>query len=117
MYRYIYEEDDLIFYVWELQLQESAQRKGLGRHLMILAELSCRKYGFEKVCLTVFKDNVTAVSFYKNKMRYVRDQTDPNDPLAEDEIGYEILCKTWPKVVRAQPENKEEVKNIEEKKD
>lgn len=42
-YRFIVEEDIPVAYVYELQLETCAQRKGLGKFLMQLIELIARK--------------------------------------------------------------------------
>ena len=42
-YRFVLEEDFPVVYVYELQLESTAQKKGLGKFLMQLIELVARK--------------------------------------------------------------------------
>ncbi len=44
-----------------------------------VAELIARAYRLDKIILTVFKANANALNFYKNKLKYAADETDPND--------------------------------------
>ncbi len=44
-----------------------------------VAELIARAYRLDKIILTVFKANANALNFYKNKLKYAVDETDPND--------------------------------------
>ncbi|KAJ3077577.1 ndufv1NADH dehydrogenase flavoprotein subunit 1 [Quaeritorhiza haematococci] len=63
------DDDDVqvaVVYCYELQMENRAQRKGLGRHLMHLMESLGRKWGMQKGMLTVFKENTAAMSFYKS---------------------------------------------------
>jgi ribosomal protein S18 acetylase RimI-like enzyme len=46
-FRFVAEGDAEVLYLYELQLDGSAQRKGLGRHLMQLLELMARKQGMQ----------------------------------------------------------------------
>ena len=84
-----------VLYVYELQLEERAQRRGLGRHLMMCAELAARKLGMQAVALTVFKANAAALAFY-TKMKYVVDADSPSAcgvPDAEHEILSKVVNK------------------------
>ncbi|XP_006647980.1 N-alpha-acetyltransferase 40 [Oryza brachyantha] len=95
-YRFVLEEDVPVLYVYELQLEPSAQGKGLGKFLMELIELIAYKSQMGAVMLTVQKANDLAMAFYK-KLRYVISSTSPSqvDPLIGLEKNYEILCKTF----------------------
>jgi ribosomal protein S18 acetylase RimI-like enzyme len=73
MVRFTLEEGRAAVYVYELQVEPSAQRLGLGRHLMQLVELIGFKWRFDLVMLTVLKINTTAMSFYTRKMKFVVD--------------------------------------------
>ncbi|GLJ54725.1 hypothetical protein SUGI_1175530 [Cryptomeria japonica] len=96
-YRFIVEEEIPVLYVYELQLEECVQRRGLGKFLMQLIELIARKNNMKAVMLTVQKRNTSAISFYTNKLRYVISSISPSrvDPLIGAEKSYEILCKTF----------------------
>uniref|UniRef100_A0A0E0DR11 N-alpha-acetyltransferase 40 n=1 Tax=Oryza meridionalis TaxID=40149 RepID=A0A0E0DR11_9ORYZ len=95
-YRFVLEEDVPVVYVYELQMESSAQGKGLGKFLMELVELIAFKSQMGAVMLTVQKANNLAMAFYK-KLRYVISSTSPSrvDPLIGLEKNYEILCKAF----------------------
>jgi N-alpha-acetyltransferase 40 len=78
-------------YIFELQIAAKYQRSGLGRHLMLIAELIARKGGFHKMMLTVLKLNVKAIDFYRQKLKYEIDASSPSN-YGEDS-SYEILSK------------------------
>lgn len=80
-----------ISYVWELQLEESLQRQGLGRFLMSLVELAAWKCQLRRVVLTVFRDNQPARRFYTQTLNYTLDDTDPE--LYGHDEEYQILAK------------------------
>jgi GNAT superfamily N-acetyltransferase len=80
-------EDLPVCYVYEIQVGEPG--KGKGRLLMELLE----KYLLEnteitRIMLTVLKQNSKAASFYKKKLGYSLDESNP-----EDDAPYEILSK------------------------
>uniref|UniRef100_A0A0D9VLM2 N-alpha-acetyltransferase 40 n=1 Tax=Leersia perrieri TaxID=77586 RepID=A0A0D9VLM2_9ORYZ len=95
-YRFVLEEDVPVVYVYELQVEPSAQGKGLGKFLMELIELIACKSQMGAVMLTVQKANNLAMAFYM-KLRYVISSTSPSrvDPLIGLEKNYKILCKTF----------------------
>ncbi|KAK1302658.1 hypothetical protein QJS10_CPB12g01605 [Acorus calamus] len=95
-YRFIVEEDIPVLYVYELQLEYHVRRRGLGKRLMQLIELIARKNRMGAVMLTVQKANVSAMNFYRIKLRYVISSISPSrvDPLRGLDKNYEILCKT-----------------------
>ncbi|CAM9282934.1 unnamed protein product [Choristocarpus tenellus] len=84
-------EDDVL-YVYELQLDPWAKRRGLGRRMMQTLELLANCRGMSKLMLTVLKLNKTAMSFYRHKMGY---NVDPDSPSlwGQDDEPYEILSK------------------------
>ncbi|CAE7379280.1 NAA40 [Symbiodinium microadriaticum] len=53
---------DPCLYVWDVQLEEGVQRKGLGKHLMMILELIARREKMEQLCVPVQlnDDNSTA---------------------------------------------------------
>ena len=63
-YRFVIEEDVAVMYVYELQLDAAAHRKGLGKYLMMLCEALAKKANVSGVMLTVQKANEGAVKFY-----------------------------------------------------
>ncbi|KAL6635203.1 hypothetical protein ACP70R_027874 [Stipagrostis hirtigluma subsp. patula] len=95
-YRFVVEEDVPVVYVYELQMEPSAQGKGLGKFIMQLVEHIACKNKMGAVMLTVQKANTLAMAFY-TKLRYVISSTSPSrvDPQIGREKSYEILCKTF----------------------
>lgn len=99
---YRYEEDDEddptvpVSYLYELQIQSTHQKAGLGKRLMTLVELLALKSKMHKVMLTVFKTNAKAMSFYLNKMKYKVDECSPSNFEGEENenCDYEILSKS-----------------------
>ena len=84
-----------VLYVYELQIAESVQKKGLGKRFMQLLELIGVKQGMQWVMLTVFKGNNGAGSFYE-RLKYEIDEIDPS--LSEEgamdvPAPYSILSK------------------------
>ncbi|PUZ77864.1 hypothetical protein GQ55_1G406800 [Panicum hallii var. hallii] len=95
-YRFVLEEELPVVYVYELQMEPSAQGKGLGKFMMQLVEQIACKNQMGAVMLTVQKANTQAMAFY-TKLRYVISSTSPSqvDPQIGLEKSYEILCKTF----------------------
>ncbi|KAL4196063.1 hypothetical protein AMTRI_Chr04g244160 [Amborella trichopoda] len=105
-YRFVVEEEMPVLYVFELQLEPSIQGRSLGKFLMQLIELIARKNQMGAVMLTVQKSNLSAMNFYRNKMRFSISSTSPSsvDPLMGAEKSYEILCKTFDEEAKAKLE-------------
>lgn len=80
-----------VLYVYELQVDKSARRCGLGRRIMSILELVARKAQMKKSMLTVFKHNEAAITFYTLKMKYKVDEISPS--LHGEDTDYEILSK------------------------
>jgi len=95
--RFVFEENVEVLYVYELQIAEMAQRKGVGKFMMQICELVGRKNNMKGVMLTSFKNNPSANAFYLEKLKYVIDPISPSyvNPLAKDEYSYEIISKIW----------------------
>ena len=91
-FRYEMDHEDEVLYVYEIQLEESARRKGLGKFMMMVLELLSHKADMRKIMLTCFRHNLAARNFFKRAMKYERDEA-----LYEDDVrgqaDYEILCK------------------------
>ena len=80
-----------VFYVYELQVEPSYRKAGIGRHLMAQAETMAAAGEMDKTVLTVFLSNSGAMEFYK-RLGYCEDESSPrqNGDTAAD---YEILSK------------------------
>lgn len=93
-FRFEYDDDEqpteAVLYVYEIQVVESFQRKGLGKKLMGLAEQIATAAKMTKVLLTVFKKNEAAMHFYKD-LNYSIDQSSPSN--YNEPADYEILSK------------------------
>jgi len=89
-------DQEVVLYVYEVQVSERLKRGGLGRRLMSIMELiAMKRDGVNKVMLTVFKENQIALNFYTKKMKYVIDDSSPSnfDQDAENIVDYQILSK------------------------
>merc|ERR1712018_121207 len=91
-FRYDMDYDDEVLYVYEIQLEECARRKGLGKFMMMLLELLAHKADMRKIMLTCFKHNPLAHKFFKGNLKYERDETNLEDDVYE-QADYEILSK------------------------
>ncbi|KAK7058905.1 hypothetical protein VNI00_001529 [Paramarasmius palmivorus] len=97
MFRFEYEDGFDLLYCYELQIQETYQKRGLGRFLMELLIAVGEKWRMHKVMLTVIKANKSAVKFYE-RTGFNVDPTSPSFgvPPEEDEEDYEILSQSIP---------------------
>ncbi|XP_021748440.1 N-alpha-acetyltransferase 40-like isoform X1 [Chenopodium quinoa] len=96
-YRFIMEEELPVLYVYELQLEQRIQGKGLGKLLMQLLELIAHKNCMATLMLTVQKANLSAMFFYTSKLGYCISRISPSrvDPVVGLGKSYEILCKAF----------------------
>lgn len=87
-YRFEMDDDDTvcILYCYEIQLEQDVQGAGLGKYLMGCLESIAKKYHMRSVVLTCQRVNDKAEQFYKQKLGYKKDWTDPN-------VDYVILSK------------------------
>jgi ribosomal protein S18 acetylase RimI-like enzyme len=81
--------EELVVYVYELQVSKHFQGHGIGRRLMEIVHEVTKKAGLTKVMLTVFDANEEAVRFY-NKLGYAVDE----DHSPGDEEDFKIMSKT-----------------------
>ena len=86
------DHDDDVLYCYEIQLEESMRRKGLGKFMMKVLELMMMKCDLLKIMLTVFKHNDVASKFFKEVLKYEIDETCPYDTVYE-QFDYEILSR------------------------
>ncbi|KAI3955762.1 hypothetical protein MKW98_006122 [Papaver atlanticum] len=90
-YRFVLEEEMPVAYVYELQLEQCVQGKGLGKFLMQLVERIAYEYRMSAVMLTVQKGNVFAMDFYVSQLRFVVSSNSPSR--MGFNTSYEILYK------------------------
>ncbi|GAA5922643.1 hypothetical protein JCM1841_006764 [Sporobolomyces salmonicolor] len=88
------DDDELcdVVYCYELQVDSSAQGRGVGRILMEVLGRVGSHWKMDKVMLTVFKANAPAIAFYK-KIGFSTDEIDPSDYEGRDSADYTILSK------------------------
>lgn len=93
--RFEYENSVLREYIFEFQVEQEYQKKGIGRFLMQASELIALKRGLECVMLTVFRINEGALAFYR-KMNYGPHPVSPSiaDPGHPTDYDYEVYYKS-----------------------
>ena len=64
------DHDDDVLYCYEIQLEDSVRRKGLGKFMMKVLELMMIKSDLLKIMCTVFKHNEVASKFFKETLKY-----------------------------------------------
>ncbi|CAD5113671.1 DgyrCDS2831 [Dimorphilus gyrociliatus] len=98
-FRFDLDDDIEVVYCYEIQLEESVRRKGLGKFLMQILELLALKTGMKKVVATVLKHHVVSKSFFE-KLKYQLDDTNPDDQISSVvnnvEYCYIIVSKIIP---------------------
>jgi ribosomal protein S18 acetylase RimI-like enzyme len=85
-----------VVYVYEIQIDASYRRQGLGKKMTALIETIALEAEIPKVMLTVFKVNQAAMTFYQ-QLQYDIDECSPsnhNDPSADYEILSRMLSST-----------------------
>ncbi|XP_033191702.1 N-alpha-acetyltransferase 40 [Bombus vancouverensis nearcticus] len=78
-----------VLYCYEMQLESTVRRKGLGHFMMSALEAMASKNKMRKVVLTVLKLNPSAMQFFYS-LGYKMDKTSPP---ASDQLDYIILSK------------------------
>ncbi len=91
-FRFDMDYDDEVLYCYEIQLEDSVKRKGLGRFMMQTLELLAIKADMRKIMCTIFKHNPGAQKFFKDALKFQIDETNPVDDVYE-QYDYEILSK------------------------
>jgi ribosomal protein S18 acetylase RimI-like enzyme len=84
-----------VVYIYEVHLDDSLRGRGLGSRLIRFVEVACRRCGFLKAMLTVFKSNAAARGLYE-KLGYSKDQCSPEDRVVRGrkiEADYLIMSK------------------------
>lgn len=94
-FRFDYDDDEQptagVVYVYELQIDPSYRRQGLGKRLMEICERISAVSELPKVVLTVFKKNLAAMDFYES-IGYTIDGSSPSN--YNEPADYEILSKS-----------------------
>ncbi|PLN82975.1 GNAT family acetyltransferase Nat4 [Aspergillus taichungensis] len=71
-----YEDGKEVVYCYEVHIKPEAQRRGLGRWLLLAFEDIGRRVGLEQAMLTCFCSNAAAIRCY-NALGYVVDESSP----------------------------------------
>lgn len=95
LFRFDREEYQNVVYCYELQVSKHVRRYGLGKWLTLKLVDIGAEWGMEKVVLTVFKANQSALSFYTS-VGFLTDESSPDHPAnsgdqATDTGDYSIL--------------------------
>jgi ribosomal protein S18 acetylase RimI-like enzyme len=95
-FRFCLDDDEVpgyaVLYVYEIQVGQSHAGLGIGTFLMNLLQDVAHTVGLDKVALTALKSNVTALRFYKDRLGFKLDDTDPSH--GGETADYEILSKS-----------------------
>jgi ribosomal protein S18 acetylase RimI-like enzyme len=95
-FRFDYDDDEeptcTVLYVYEIHVESNYRRKGLGRRVMAILESVARQAEMQKVILTVFKKNESAMNFYIDSLGYRIDEYSPSK--FGEPADYEILSKS-----------------------
>lgn len=95
-FRYCLDDDEApscaVLYVYEIQVSAECSGQGLGTALMSAVMGAAPSVGLNKVVLTALKSNPRALQFYKDRLGFEMDETDPST--CGDSVDYEILSKT-----------------------
>nr|POE77687.1 n-alpha-acetyltransferase 40 [Quercus suber] len=84
-----------VLYIYEVHIDGNDTGKGLGSHLMRIAENIAHEVGLEKVMLTCFLRNEKAKAFYE-KRGYLKDVCSPEDRAVRGKtvkVDYWIMSK------------------------
>lgn len=76
------DKNESALYVYELHVDLSNQRQGLGEDLMSMARCLASAFKMDKIMLTVFRSNGPALQFY-NKLKFKPDKTCPTSQEAD----------------------------------
>ncbi|KAH7883653.1 acyl-CoA N-acyltransferase [Phlebopus sp. FC_14] len=77
IFRFDAEEGQDVVYCYELQVSKDARRCGLGKRLTQMLQEIGTKWGMEKLMLTVFRANDSALCFYES-IGFAVDETSPD---------------------------------------
>lgn len=80
---------DCEYFSYEMQVEQSHQRKGLGAYMLNLLEQTASLWHMEYTILTVLKNNPEAMKFYE-RLGFAVDESSPE---ASEKAPYQILSK------------------------
>ena len=93
-FRFEYDTNEYILYLYELHVEEKYRNKGLGKFITQACEFIALKRGVELIMLTLFKANVGSMNFF-NKLNYKPHPTSPEmiDPEEGLDCFYAVVWK------------------------
>ncbi|CDU20052.1 acetyltransferase [Plasmodium yoelii] len=88
-------EQNIICYLYEIQIIPDFKGMGIGSHLIYMLECLCKSIKINKILCTVLKNNTNAVAFYKKKCLFEMDENSPDNFNTDNSkpCEYEILKK------------------------
>lgn len=78
-----------VVYLYEVQVDPEAQRKGIGSLLVRIVESVARENNITKVVLTSHRKNLASQRFFREKLGYTDDESSPTT----EAVSYDILSK------------------------
>lgn len=97
-FRFEYDQNEYIIYIYELHVEEAFRNKGLGRFLTQAVEFIGLKNGVELVLLTLFKENVGSCRFFQ-KLNYRPHPSSPEEIDPEEGIDC-FYCVVWKPLIK-----------------
>lgn len=95
---------DPCLYIYDIHLEDHLQRKGLGKHLMVLMELIARREKMHCVCMSLqLGDEDSRQWVMKMQRGYEVDQTVERFGLDKEMEGFEVFSKRFPPIVKISP--------------
>jgi ribosomal protein S18 acetylase RimI-like enzyme len=97
-FRFEYDQNEYIIYIYELHVEENFRNKGLGKFLTQAVEFIGLKNGVELVMLTLFKENAGSLRFFA-KLNYKPHPSSPEVIDPEEGLDY-FYCVVWKPLVK-----------------
>ncbi|KAI6649316.1 N-alpha-acetyltransferase 40 [Oopsacas minuta] len=88
-FRFDMDEDCDVVYLYEIQVNPLAQRKGIGSLLLSIVEMIAVRNNITKVILTSHRNNSASQKFFRDKHGYTDDESSPT----LEPVNYDILSK------------------------
>lgn len=93
-FRFEFDQNEYLLYLYEIHVEEEFRSKGLGKWLIQACEFIALKHKVELVMCTLFKENGGSVKFFYN-LNYRPHPSSPEmiDPVEGVETYYQVLWK------------------------
>ena len=88
-FRFDMDEGYDVVYLYEVQVDPQAQRKGIGSLLVEVVERIAFENNITKVVLTSHRKNTVSQKFFREKLDYTEDESSPTS----EAVNYDILSK------------------------